>query len=384
MESFFDILIIGAGPAGSSAAIALARRGYEVALLDKQQFPREKICGDFINPINWPILEDLGVAERILSGPHSEVGGFRITACSGAAAETSFRTRPERRSTGLGLRREFFDQALIERAGELGVSVRLGCRVIDLRRMRQGWRAALSSEETLRSKLVIGADGRNSWVAQQLQLNATSSHQGACVGFQVRLRSPSFAEGRIQIHLFPGGYAGLVALGDGTANLGLAIEKMRLPRSRIEEFLFMDCLPQNPHLRAILRRSEWVSELRSAYPIYFPARRCYADSAILAGDAARVTEPISGEGIYFAMKSGLVAAKIFDQALCRGDLSANYLQRYEHACVRAFRGRTLSNALLRFAIYRPALLEPWIRFSEKNNRALSSVVDQVCQPPAMQ
>ena len=60
----FDVGIVGAGPAGSSAAIALARKGYSVALLDKEQFPREKLCGDFLNPINWPLLRELEVEQR--------------------------------------------------------------------------------------------------------------------------------------------------------------------------------------------------------------------------------------------------------------------------------------------------------------------------------
>ena len=62
----FDVAIVGAGPAGSSAAIALARKGYSVALLDKEQFPREKLCGDFLNPVSWPLLRELNV-ERVLA-----------------------------------------------------------------------------------------------------------------------------------------------------------------------------------------------------------------------------------------------------------------------------------------------------------------------------
>ena len=74
-----DVVIIGAGPAGSAAAIALARMGYAVALLDREQFPREKLCGDFINPSNWPILRALGVEREILTAAHQRVTGFRIT-----------------------------------------------------------------------------------------------------------------------------------------------------------------------------------------------------------------------------------------------------------------------------------------------------------------
>ena len=83
----FDAVIVGAGPAGSATAIALARLGYEVALVDKQAFPRDKLCGDFINPINWAIFRDLDVADRVLAEPHGEVTGFRITSSAGRQAE---------------------------------------------------------------------------------------------------------------------------------------------------------------------------------------------------------------------------------------------------------------------------------------------------------
>ena len=63
----FDVAIVGAGPAGSSAAIYLARKGYSVALLDKEQFPREKLCGDFLNPVNWPVLRDLEIDREVLA-----------------------------------------------------------------------------------------------------------------------------------------------------------------------------------------------------------------------------------------------------------------------------------------------------------------------------
>jgi len=378
-----DVAIVGAGPAGSSAAIALARRGYDVVLIDKQQFPREKLCGDFVNPINWPVFENLSVAEGVLAQPHGEVSGFRITACSGEAAETSFKAAPQQRAIGLGLRRAFLDQVLVERAAELGVSVRLGSRVEGLIRAEQAWRVALGTEEILRAKLIIGADGRNSWVAQHLGMNTSSSTHGRSIGFQTRLRSPDAAQGKIEIHLFPGGYAGLVALGDGTVSLGLAIDRATLPRARIADFLLAECLPQNPHLKGILSRSERVAELRSAYPVYFPRRRCYTDGAVLAGDAARVSEPISGEGVFFAMQSGLLAADTLDQALRSGEVAADVLRRYEQRCVRAFRRRFVLNSLLRMAIYRPYFLTPLIRLAEKNSRILSSLVDRVCQPQAV-
>jgi flavin-dependent dehydrogenase len=255
----------------------------------------------------------------------------------------------------------------------------LDCRIEQLFRTAQGWQLQ-AGEESWQAKCLIGADGRNSWVAQQLGLNRSAAMRGRSVGFQSRLRCPGAVGGNIEIHLFPGGYAGVVGLGDGTITLGMAIDKQKLRGERGAEFLFDKVLAQNPQLKEIIQRSDSAAELSSVYPVYFPARRCVADGALLVGDAARVSEPVTGEGIYFAMRSGLLAAERINRALRRGNLAADVLAGYEHDCRRAFRSRLALNSLIRFAIYRPALLDPVIRLSAKNGRLLNSLVDAVCVP----
>jgi len=372
----FDAVIIGAGPSGSATAIGLARRGYEVALIDKQNFPREKLCGDFINPINWGVFADLGVADRVLAAPHGEVTGFRITDCSGREAEARFRLRDCEPSIGLGLRRATLDQLLLERAAELNVVTHLGCRIEELSRSAEGWHLKIK-EENCQAKVLIGADGRNSWVAQQLGLNHSATIHGRSVGFQSRLRSTGMVRRQIQIHLFPGGYAGVVELGDGTITLGMAIDKRRLGRERGSDFLF-HALAQNTYLKEIIERSNGAAELSSVYPVYFSKRRCVTDHALLVGDAARVSEPVTGQGIYFAMRSGLLAAETIEVALRQNNFGADILARYERACRRAFRSPFALNSVLRFAVYRPALVDPLIRLFAKNQRLLDSLVDAVC------
>ncbi|MGH7794946.1 MAG: NAD(P)/FAD-dependent oxidoreductase [Candidatus Binatia bacterium] len=451
----FDVAIIGAGPAGSATAIGLVRLGYHVALIDKKQFPREKLCGDFVNPVNWSVFQELGIEDRILAQPHAKVTGFRITTAAGREAIAQFNSLGRERAVGLGLRRVHLDQVLLEQAAELGVTVRQGRRIEDLSRTAQGWRLA-NSDESLGAKILIGADGRNSWVAQRLDLNSAASINGRAIGFQTRLRIPrpqtpplnildyqtctlsrvrerarvrviggnnatapllsfrgqatdpaqwrnrsldpshslrltSWSQGteteivtgsEVEIHLFPGGYAGVVGLGDGTINLCLAIDKQKLPSERNTGFLFANILAQNPYLKDILERSKDDPELRSVYPVYFSQRRCYDDGVLLVGDAARVSEPVTGEGVYFAMRSGLLAAEVSAEALALNDLSASFLRRYEERCNRVFRSRMSLNAVLRFAIYRPAFVDPLIGLSATNDRMLNSLIGFVCAPEA--
>ena len=104
----------------------------------------------------------------------------------------------------------------------------------------------------LGARMLIGADGRNSWVAHHLGLADPAAMQGRSVGFQFRLKCANRSTGKIEVHLFPGGYAGVVGLDGDTVTLGLAIEKHRLPDGRPEQPLLESILPQNPWLKEIL------------------------------------------------------------------------------------------------------------------------------------
>lgn len=379
----YDVTIIGAGPAGAATAISLARRGYSAALIDKEKFPRDKLCGDFINPINWPIFRELGVESDIARLPHEKVTVFRITACSGEEAQVPLSLGNRAAPFALGVRRSSLDYVLWEKAAREGVAVFDDCRVRELRREASRWVVEISAghgPEQLSAPLLIGADGRNSWVAHHLGMSRAAQMRGRSVGYQLRIATRCHLQGEIGIHLFPGGYAGLVGLGDGTINLGLAIDKRWLPRQRQAEFVWKSCLPQNHRLKEILARSEPLEDTRSTYPVYFKPRRSVADGVLLVGDAARVTEPVSGEGMYYAMKSGQLAAATVHRAFCRGDVSAKYLRQYEHDCRRVFRLRRSVNQLMQLLVYRPALLTPLIRLSAKQNRLLGSLVRSICAP----
>ncbi|MBI1994452.1 MAG: hypothetical protein HYS67_08625, partial [Deltaproteobacteria bacterium] len=118
--------------------------------------------------------------------------------------------------------------------------------------------------------------------------------------------------------------------------------------------------------------------LRSAFPVYFSPRRCHGDGFLLVGDAARVTEPVTGAGIYFALKSGLLAARAADRALSRRDLSARSLSVYERWCRDSFRLRRGLDALARALIYRPFLLAPMLRLSARSSFPLRSLVAWSC------
>ena len=378
----YDVAIVGAGPAGSSAAISLARKGYSVVLLDKALFPREKLCGDFLNPANWPLFEQLGVADRLLCLEHEKVTAFRISTFAGEKATVPFPFRNGRSVFGLGLRRFYLDDLLVRAAEQEGAVIRQGCKVKGLVRETGGWTIALggaSLEEKVQSVFLIGADGRNSSVARHLAIARTSELQGTHVAFQVHLKGARGIDGYVQIHNFPGGYAGLVGLGGGTANLCFTLEKSRTKGNISVNALFENCLYKNGYLRESLGASEIVGRVRSAYPVYFSPRRFYGDGFLLVGDAARVTEPVTGEGIFFALKSGILSADGVDLAFRERSRSLEQFARYGRLCQEVFSFRRRVNRIIRALIYRPSWLSPVVRFSAKSPFPLRALVHWLCR-----
>lgn len=356
----FDVCVVGAGPAGSSAAIFLARKGYTVALLEKRQFPREKLCGDFLNPANWEIFEKLGIQTTLLSLAHEKVGFFRISTAS-ATAKIPFPTQNGRHAFGIGLRRSLFDNLLRQLAEKEGVTVKQQCKPIQLGRNGSDWILTCRdsiAEEKIHARLLIGADGRNSWVAHHLGAAVPEVEKERFVGFQLHLRGRRVGAGEVQIYLFPGGYGGVVGLGGGMATLCFIIEEKLARENPAMEDHLKKHLYRNSRLEKTLEGGEMIGESRSVFPVYFSPRRCFGDGFLLAGDAARVTEPVTGEGVYFALKSGELAAEAAVSAFKRSDLSARQLSGYESVCRRVFGRRQRINAFVHALIHRPSVVTP--------------------------
>lgn len=379
----YDVVIVGAGPAGSATAITLARRGYSVALLDKEKFPREKLCGDFINPANWPLLAELGVAQKILSSTPERVRKFRITSHLGGAAEVPLGNANDEAIFGVPMRRVVLDALLLAQAKQDGAVVMEQFKIKALRRLKERWSISAEARETfheLTAKVVVGADGRNSWVAHHQGLTGKGSSPGQAVGFQFLVRAPYEIAGKVEIDLFPGGYVGLLGLGGGLINFCFAVQRSSLERHGSLDALLSSSVQENRDLKNLLANGTRIGTVRSTYPVYFPARRCYADGLLLVGDAARVSEPVTGEGIYFALRSGILAGQAIHDAFDNGGVAASSLRRYAQACRRDFALRRGFNAVIRYAMYRPHLLTPFIRLAAKRQWLLDGLVHALCAP----
>ena len=355
----FDVAIVGGGPAGSSCAAFCAMAGLRTLVLERAAFPREKVCGDCLNPACWPILRRLELADRVRAAPHAKLGHVELIGISGRRVSAEL---PRGEYAEIAIKRSLFDELLLRRAQELGVTVLENTTVTALTppdpRMQQ-WSIS-AGEHSFRSRVLVGADGRNSTVARLCGLLPRSAKERIAVQTHLPL-PPGFGD-RVVLEFRPEGYSGQAPVGDGELNL---------------------CLAAVPDKIAALR--QWAEarfeisadhSWRTITPLRRTAISAGQSSLFLVGDAARVVEPFTGEGIYYALASAELAAKaILFQ--CNGQGGDEVSAAYSAAHQQLYRGRLWINRLARAAVLSPraaSMLLEALRFQPSVLRFLTAKI----------
>jgi len=379
MTPSYDGIIIGAGPAGSTAAILLARAGWSVALLEAKAFPRRKVCGECIAASNLPLLDALGVGADIRRRAGPELrrvalwrGGERITARLPA--------HTDRHPWGYALGREYLDALLIECARSSGATVLQPVKALAIRgRPGDALREVeLAHEGGLRSTLcapvIVRAHG--SWQPPPAAAGRAprQPHRPAdLLAFKANFLHARLEEGLLPVLAFPGGYGGMVMSGDGLATLACCLRRDRLTACRrldpaaaageiVEALLLRECRGVREALASASRAGPWLA----AGPIRPGVRLSGLDrDGFRVGNAAGEVHPIIGEGISMALQSaGLLCEELTRCAHARGgDMAAErhrvrIQQRYASSWVAHFSRRMRLAACLARAAMRPALSAP--------------------------
>ena len=328
-----DAIIVGAGPAGSAAAYYLATAGLDVLVLEKSQFPREKVCGDGLTPRAVRALTSMGVPIGAEDG-WLRNKGLRIIG-GGGRIELDWPDLSDYPGYGLVRTRLDFDQTLARHAQQAGARIIEGCTVtgplLDDRTGRivgvtaqDGSAGKNGPEKEFRGRLVVAADGNSSRLSVSMGLRKRDDRP---LGVAVRTyyTSPRHDDDYLEawLDLWDGssllpGYGWIFGMGDGTSNVGLGL------LNTSESF-------QNIDYRALLKRwlaampAEWgfTEENRTqpirgaALPMGFNRTPHYTRGLLLAGDSGGMVNPFNGEGIAYALESGELAARTIVQALAR-------------------------------------------------------------------
>ncbi|PYI54673.1 MAG: hypothetical protein DMC62_04300, partial [Verrucomicrobia bacterium] len=204
METF-DVAIVGGGPAGSSCAAFCALAGLRTLVLEREKFPREKVCGDCLNPSCWPVLDRLDLAQHVRALPHA--GGRKVIVDLPSSDECEF-----------AVKRSVFDDLLLRRAGELGASIYEETTVTALTNSH-GWKVETTTGESFVTRTLVGADGRNSTVARLCNLLPRPERER--IALQSHLPLPDNFGNSAVLQFLPKGYSGLAPVNDEELNVCL-------------------------------------------------------------------------------------------------------------------------------------------------------------------
>ena len=331
--TMFDVAIVGAGPAGSTCAAFCARAGLRTLLIEREKFPREKVCGDCLNPSCWPVLRQLDIFERVRALPHGILDAVEFIAIGGQKIHVDL---PSGNESEIAIKRSLFDELLMSRARELGAEVRDSTTVSAIERIDSRRWIIEIGHERIETRILVGADGRNSTVARLCNLLPRPARER--VALQTHIPLPHNFGNRVVLQFLPEGYSGQAPVNDRELNLclvGVPASIFSLRRWAEQNF-------------GIAADHPW----RTVTPLTRAALPPEHENLFLIGDASRVVEPFTGEGIYYALRGGELAAHAIARIVRGGDRPLA-LREFSRAHAAMYRGRLWINQLTRAAVLSP-------------------------------
>lgn len=375
-EKQADVLVVGGGPAGATAATLLARRGRKVIMLERERHPRFHI-GESLLPANLPILERLGVLEQVAAigvrkrgadFPAANADGFNVFRFDRALGETP--------PYAFQVRRDEFDELLFRHAVAQGVEAHEGAKATKVEFTPEGVVAQVEAGKggasTVRARYLVDATGRDTFLGRQLGLRRRHPrHQSAALFAHYRgvAARPGEDAGNISIYQHDRGWAWMIPLRDGVMSVGV-VGDPALFRSRREPppaFLrrVLDAIPQ---ARERMAGAEIVGHLHATGNYSYLCSRLAGPRWVMAGDAGAFVDPVFSTGVYLAMHSAERAAGTVDRILEDPRRERALLRQYERETWAGL--KTLSWFIERFTS--PAMR--WLFANPRNDFDLERAV----------
>jgi geranylgeranyl reductase family protein len=358
-----DVVVVGAGPAGTACAITARDLGLDVVLCDKATFPRDKTCGDGLTTAALRLLEQLGVPAEALHAQGANVTETIVVSPSGRRVSLPL---PEGAAHAVVIERARLDATLVDVARSRGVDVREGAGVTDVVTDTDGTKVQLADGTTLEARFVVAADGHWSTVRRLL---APPSTPNLGEWHAARAYFRGVHDDRLWIVFEPDllpGYAWVFPLPGGRANVGFGVLRSQGRSGRELKELWPELLAR-PSIASIVDNGVAEAPVRAwPIPTRYTPDALVAGRAMFAGDAASVVDPMTGEGIAQALETGMLSA----HAIARGgdgeEVGARYRRAVDRALGRDLRfahalQRVLQSPLGARASVRAAGLTPWTR-----------------------
>lgn len=365
-----DVIIIGAGPAGAASAYFLAQRGFDVLLLDKFDFPRDKTCGDAMLPRALNVIKEMGLLHDVLR-VGQRVNKLDIFAPRGHSTLVPIPAQQDWPNYTLVVPRLILDNIILARAIASGAKFQSQIHVTTIERDAQGVTVKGGRHDrsvASRGKLAIIATGASPKLL--LQLGLLKQTPRMLVAARAYFEGLTGLEDRLHLR-FDGvplpGYGWIFPLPDGSANVGAGFvpKAGRTPATPAAAF---ETFAQIPPVQRLLSQARRVGPVKG-YPLRtdFATAPTFAERILLVGEAAGLVNPLTGEGIDYALESGQIAAEHVARMLAGGDISGQRLVEYDRQLRHKFQRTFVACNWIRAWFINPFMLNRLVSVSNRRS-----------------
>lgn len=379
-----EVIVVGAGPSGSTAAMALAQQGHDVLMIDRKGFPRDKTCGDAIPGGAIEILYTLGMKERIEAADFYPAYKMLLSSPNQHEIIADLIKGPQGGDSCI-VPRYKFDAVLYDHAIDSGADfcqAQVKEPIIEDGQVKGVRIKSNGRVQDIRAKMVIGADGVTSVIARSL-LEYKHEDKHRAIALRAYVEDFEVTPHMVEFYLYKGilpGYAWIFPYGERKANIGLG---MRLDKFRKEDKSLKEMLDVFMEIPAIKKRTtdRTTIENIATWQLNFGSKwdipRTF-DGAILIGDAAGLINPLTGGGIHNGVISAKIAADVIHEAFCENDFSKQRFLKYETACAEKMeKGMKQSYLIQRTLLNMPFVVDLLIRFGSANGDLAQTFVNKL-------
>lgn len=357
----FDVIVIGAGPAGSTTAALLAEKGHRVLVLEKEKFPRYHV-GESMMPFCWYSIDRLGLVGKMEEIGFQQKHSVQFVTPDGIISKPFYFFEHDEHPSAVTwqVERMEFDQMIVEKARENGAEVREQHRVLDVIRDAEGKIVGVTAEDhegtrhDLHARVVVDASGRdclvsskNRWRKRDPELNKIA----IWTYFEGAMRDPGLDAGSTTVAYVPEkGWFWYIPMRNNRISVGIVADRDYLYRdTRDPAEIMAREIGENEWIKEHLSVGQQVGEYWVTGEYSYRSNYCASDGVLLVGDAFAFLDPVFSSGVFLALKSGEIAADAIHEALMIGDTSAEQFQQYgEDLCLAIERMRKIV-----YAFYHP-------------------------------